>query len=86
MIHSCALRLLGHKSMRVVGTDLLVDDGRVRLRVERCGSDFADTRVIAGGAVSDRKGVNLPGVVLPLSALTDKDRADLDYGLNLGTD
>lgn len=69
-----------------VGTDLLVDDGRVRLRVERCGPDFAETRVIAGGAVSDRKGVNVPGVVLPLSALTAKDRADLDYGLTLGVD
>ena len=70
----------------VVGTDLLVDDGRVRLRVEQCGADFADTRVIAGGMVSDRKGVNVPGVVLPLSALTEKDRSDLDYGLTLGID
>ena len=69
-----------------VGTDLLVDDGRVRLRVERCGPDFAETRVIAGGAVSDRKGVNVPDVVLPLSALTEKDRADLAYGLTLGID
>ncbi|WP_290868698.1 pyruvate kinase [Aquabacterium sp.] len=70
----------------VVGTDLLVDDGRVRLRVQRCGPEFAETRVIAGGTVSDRKGVNVPGVVLPLSALTDKDRADLDHGLSLGVD
>ena len=69
-----------------IGTDLLVDDGRVRLRVESFGTDFAETRVIAGGTVSDRKGVNVPGVVLPLSALTEKDRADLDYGLKLGID
>lgn len=69
-----------------VGTNLLVDDGRVRLRVESFGLDFAETRVIAGGAVSDRKGVNVPGVVLPLSALTEKDRADLTYGLTLGID
>lgn len=69
-----------------VGTDLLVDDGRVRLRVERFGPDFAETRVIAGGVLSDRKGVNVPGVVLPLSALTEKDRADLTYGLTLGID
>lgn len=69
-----------------VGTDLLVDDGRVRLRVESFGPDFADTRVIAGGTVSDRKGVNVPDVVLPLSALTEKDRADLAYGLTLGID
>lgn len=69
-----------------VGTDLLVDDGRVRLRVESFGADFAQTRVIAGGTVSDRKGVNVPNVVLPLSAMTEKDRADLDYGLTLGID
>jgi pyruvate kinase len=70
----------------VEGTDLLLDDGRLRLRVERCGPDFADTRVLAGGPLSDRKGVNVPGVVLPLSALTAKDRADLDYALTLGID
>ena len=70
----------------VPGTDLLVDDGRVRLRVETCGPDFAATRVIVGGRVSDRKGVNVPGVVLPLSALTSKDRLDLDFGLSLGVD
>ncbi|WP_150427641.1 pyruvate kinase [Dechloromonas sp. CZR5] len=68
------------------GTDLLIDDGRVRLRVEACGPDFAQTRVIAGGTVSDRKGVNVPGVVLPLSALTAKDKADLAFGLALGVD
>jgi pyruvate kinase len=68
------------------GAELLLDDGRLRLRVERAGQDFADTRVIAGGLLSDRKGVNVPGVVLPLSAMTAKDRADLDFGLSLGID
>lgn len=70
----------------VIGTDLLIDDGRLRLRVQHCDSEFAETRVIAGGILSDRKGVNVPGVVLPLSALTKKDRADLDYGMKLGVD
>jgi pyruvate kinase len=70
----------------VPGAELLLDDGRVRLRVEACGSDFADTRVVAGGKLSDRKGVNLPGVVLPLSPLTEKDRQDLAFGLDLGCD
>ncbi|QBE66065.1 pyruvate kinase [Pseudoduganella lutea] len=70
----------------VPGTDLLVDDGRVRLRVEACGPDFAATHVVTGGRVSDRKGVNVPGVVLPLSALTEKDRQDLEFGLKLGVD
>jgi pyruvate kinase len=69
-----------------VGAELLLDDGRLRLKVEKSGADFAETRVINGGMLSDRKGVNVPGVVLPLSALTEKDRADLDYGLTLGVD
>lgn len=68
------------------GTDLLLDDGRIRLRVVACGPAFADTIVIDGGALSDRKGVNVPGVVVPLSAMTAKDREDLAYGLSLGVD
>ena len=68
------------------GAELLLDDGRLRLQVETSGTDFADTRVITGGMLLDRKGVNVPGVVLPLSALTDKDRADLAFGLTLGID
>jgi pyruvate kinase len=68
------------------GVELLIDDGRVRLRVESCSDTHADTLVIVGGTVSDRKGVNIPGVVLPLSALTPKDRRDLDIALELGVD
>ncbi|MBT9526739.1 MAG: pyruvate kinase [Rhizobacter sp.] len=68
------------------GTDLLVDDGKVRLRVRHCGADFADTQVVVGGTVSDRKGVNVPSVLLPISALTPKDRADLEFGLSLHVD
>lgn len=68
------------------GAELMLDDGRVRLRVDRCGSDVAETTVLDGGVLSDRKGVNVPGVVLPLSALTDKDRRDLEFGLGLGVD
>ncbi len=68
------------------GAELLLDDGRLRLRVEKSGKDFAETTVVNGGMLSDRKGVNVPGVVLPLSALTAKDRADLDFGLTLGID
>ncbi|MFQ5955644.1 MAG: pyruvate kinase [Kiloniellales bacterium] len=66
--------------------ELLLDDGKLRLRVTRSGADFADTVVEAGGELSDRKGVNVPGVVLPLSPLTEKDRADLQFGLDLGVD
>ncbi len=68
------------------GTDLLLDDGKVRLRVDACGPDFADTTVVVGGPLSDRKGVNVPGVVLPISPLTEKDRRDLAFGLELGVD
>ena len=68
------------------GTDLLLDDGKVRLRVGRCGADFAETTVMAGDRLSNRKGVNVPGVVLPLSPLTAKDQADLAFALNHGVD
>ncbi|SDO03473.1 pyruvate kinase [Rhodoferax sp. OV413] len=68
------------------GAELLLDDGKLKLEVQSCGADHAETRVINGGQLSDRKGVNVPGVVLPLSALTEKDKADLDFGLSLGVD
>jgi pyruvate kinase len=68
------------------GTELLLDDGKLRLRVDACGPDHADTTVLVGGPLSDRKGVNVPGVVLPISPLTAKDRADLAFGLELGVD
>jgi pyruvate kinase len=68
------------------GAELLLDDGKLRLRVERCDARSADTRVLVGGRLSDRKGVNVPGVVLPISALTEKDRRDLATALELGAD
>ena len=68
------------------GTDVLIDDGKIRLRVSECGADYVDTDIIAGGTVSNRKGINLPGVVLPISPLTKKDRDDLRFGLDLGCD
>lgn len=70
----------------VPGTDLLLDDGKLRVRVERCDAQSADTTVLVAGKLSERKGVNVPGVVLPISALTAKDRADLDTALKLGAD
>lgn len=68
------------------GARLLVNDGKVRLRVDACGPDFADCTVIAGGPVSNRKGVNVPDVVLPLAALSEKDRNDLEFVCALGVD
>src|SRR3954451_11629395 len=68
------------------GVQLLLDDGKVRLEVESCGPGQAQTRVVVGGPLSDRKGVSVVGAVLPLSALTPKDRTDLAYALELGAD
>lgn len=68
------------------GAELLLDDGRLRLRVEQCDAASASTRVLVGGRLSERKGVNVPGVVLPISALTPKDLRDLDAALALGAD
>jgi pyruvate kinase len=68
------------------GHDLLIDDGRVRVRVTGVGADFIDATVIIGGTISNHKGVNLPGTVLDLSPLTAKDRSDLEFGLRLGVD
>lgn len=68
------------------GQDLLIDDGRVRVRVRSVTDDTIKAEVIVGGTISNRKGVNLPGTALDLSPLTEKDRADLAFGLSLGVD
>lgn len=68
------------------GETLLVNDGKIRLRVESCGADFADCRVEIGGEISNRKGVNVPDVILPLAALSEKDREDLEFACTLGVD
>src|SRR5579883_2620642 len=65
---------------------LLVDDGKVRLRITAHTAETIDTMVEVPGTISDRKGVNLPNLVVPLSPMTPKDRRDLDYGLSLGVD
>lgn len=65
---------------------VLLNDGRIALRVERVGPAHAETVVERGGELSNRKGVNLPDVVLPLSALSEKDRADMEAALELGVD
>lgn len=69
-----------------VGSNLLVNDGKIRLAVVECGEDFANCRVIFGGTISNRKGVNVPDVVLPLAALSHKDLKDLEFVCQLGVD
>jgi pyruvate kinase len=68
------------------GASLLVNDGKIRLQVKACGDDFADCEVITGGTISNRKGVNVPDVLLPLAALSEKDLADLEVACELGVD
>lgn len=68
------------------GADILLDDGKVRLKVGKCGPDFADTVVVAGEALSDHKGLNLPGLAIPIPALTAKDLEDLNFALSEGVD
>ena len=68
------------------GAHLLINDGKIKLMVEKCGPDFADCLILNGGEISDRKGVNVPDVILPLASLSEKDRADLDFICNLGID
>jgi pyruvate kinase len=65
---------------------LLIDDGKVRLRLLKKADTFAEAIVEVAGEIKDRKGVNMPDTLLPLSAMTPKDRADLDAALALGMD
>ncbi|KWR89325.1 pyruvate kinase [Cupriavidus sp. IDO] len=68
------------------GQSLLIDDGKVRLAIEAVSAGSITTRVVNNGTLSDRKGVNVPDAVIPIPALTEKDRKDLDFALSLGAD
>jgi pyruvate kinase len=67
-----------------IGSSLLLDDGKLRLRVLHKRADALETEIVVGGPLSDRKGVNVPDVVLPIPALTEKDRADLEFAVAHG--
>ena len=69
-----------------VGSTLLVNDGKIRLKVTECSPEHAVTEVVVGGEISNRKGVNVPDVILPLAALSTKDRSDLEFACELGVD
>ncbi|MGB3264410.1 MAG: pyruvate kinase [Microcoleus sp.] len=70
------------------GATILLDDGKVEMRVEKVDSGAGELycRVVVGGPLSNNKGVNFPGVYLSIKALTDKDRKDLMFGLDQGVD
>jgi pyruvate kinase len=69
-----------------IGDKLLIDDGKVRLAITSVGAGVIETRVEVGGKVSNKKGVNIPGVLVPIPALTEKDRSDLEFALEQGAD
>ena len=69
-----------------VGDCLLLNDGRLRVEITEAFTDKLVTRVIYGGDLSDRKGVNLPDTVIPIPALTKKDREDLEAAATIGVD
>jgi pyruvate kinase len=68
------------------GHRLLIDDGKLALKAVRCDGNSIETVVISGDKISDKKGVSLPDTELPVGALTEKDRADLDAVLATGVD
>jgi len=68
------------------GHELMIDDGKVRVRVTGCDKTTIEGEVVNAGTISNRKGVNVPSATLDLSPLTPKDRADLEFGLKLGVD
>jgi pyruvate kinase len=68
------------------GHDVLIDDGHVRLHVEEVENGRARCQVVVGGRVTSHKGVNLPGVPIPIPSITRKDAADLEFALDLGVD
>lgn len=68
------------------GSDLLLDDGKLRLKVVRAGANFLDTKVVIGGEISSNKGVNVLDTILNRPVLTDKDRKDCEFAIQLGCD
>lgn len=68
------------------GSDILLDDGKVRVTITEQGKDYLIGKVIAGSKLSNNKGFNIPGVIIPCDPLTEKDRKDLDAALEMGAD
>lgn len=68
------------------GSDILLDDGKVRVTITEQGKDYLIGKVIAGSKLSNNKGFNVPGVIIPCAALTEKDLKDLDAALEMGAD
>lgn len=69
-----------------VGSRIFLDDGKVRVEITEKGDDFLIGEIQSGAALSNNKGFNVPGTILPIPALTDKDRVDLEAALGMGVD
>jgi pyruvate kinase len=69
-----------------VGHFILIDDGKIKLQVIKKGDGFVKTKVVVGGVIKDRKGFNLPNTIVDLPILTDKDKKDLDFAMEVGFD
>jgi len=69
-----------------VDSEILLDDGKVRAVITEKGSDYLQAKIISGSSLSNNKGFNIPGVILPIQALTDKDRVDLEAALDMDVD
>jgi pyruvate kinase len=68
------------------GSEILLDDGKVRVQITEQGKDYLVGRIMAGSKLSNNKGFNVPGVIIPVPPLTEKDRKDLDAALAMGVD
>ena len=68
------------------GDEVWMDDGMIQLRVEETTADAVRCRIVAGGRISDHKGISFPRVPLPVSCLAEKDREDLRFGISQGID
>lgn len=69
-----------------VGSDILLDDGKVCARITGKSKEGLDTEIITGSKLSNHKGFNIPGVILPVAALTEKDKIDLEAAIGMGVD
>jgi len=68
------------------GALIFLDDGKVRARVKKTGENFVEAEILSGSKLSNRKGLNVPGAVIPIPALTEKDKRDLAAALDMGVD
>jgi len=70
----------------VPNSEILIDDGRIKLQIIEQNKESLIAEVLTDGMISNNKGVNIPGIILPISSLTSKDKSDLNNALDMGVD